>query len=111
MPIISGVVVMPLVGALDNSRAAHVLEALLQGVSANRASIAIVDITGVPDINGDAAAILIRAAQAVRLVGAEVVLTGIQPSIARTLIELGVDLSGVVTRGTLKSGIAYALRR
>jgi anti-anti-sigma factor len=111
MPITAGAVVMPLIGALDRARAAQVQETLLHGVSAHRASIAIVDVTGVPAIDADAAAALLEAARAVRLVGAEVVLTGIQPSIARALVELGTDLSGIVTRSTLESGVAYALRR
>jgi PAS domain S-box-containing protein len=111
MPISAGVIVMPLIGTLERARMEQVLEALLNGVVAHRASCAIVDVTGVPVVNAEVASALIRAAQAVRLVGAKVVLTGIQPVIARTLVELGADLSGIVTKGTLESGIAYALGR
>ncbi len=75
-----------------------------------RASIAILDITGVPEIDAEATNGIILAAQAVRLLGAQVVLTGIHPVVARSLIDLGSDLSAIVTRSTLQTGISYAMR-
>jgi rsbT co-antagonist protein RsbR len=69
----------------------------------------LVDITGVKVIDTQVAQAIIRTAQAVQLLGAQIVLTGIQPQIALTLVHLGADMSGIVTRGTLQSGIAYAL--
>lgn len=110
MPIAKGVVVMPLIGTLDRARAEHVLDALLTGVAAYQATNVIVDITGVPGVDAHVASALIRAAQALKLIGAQVVLTGIQPKIAQTLVMLGTDLEGVVTKGTLESGIAYVLK-
>jgi rsbT co-antagonist protein RsbR len=86
-----------------------VMESLLEGVAYYQAEVAILDITGVKVIDTQVADALMRTAQAVRLLGASVVLTGIQPGIAQTLVHLGVDLSGIVTRSTLQSGIAYAL--
>jgi anti-anti-sigma regulatory factor len=85
------------------------MDSLLQGIAANHAQIAIIDITGVPVVDSQVADALVRAARAVRLLGARVVLTGIRPEVAQTLVGLGIDLSGIVTRGSLQSGIAYAL--
>jgi rsbT co-antagonist protein RsbR len=75
------------------------------------AQVAILDITGVPVVDTQVANALLRAAQAVKLLGAQVVLTGIRPEVAQTLVGLGVDLGDIVTRGTLQSGIAFALGR
>jgi rsbT co-antagonist protein RsbR len=111
VPIAEGVVAMPLVGALDRERGQRALEALLEGVTQAGARTAIVDITGIKAVDAEAVAALVQAAQAVRLLGAEVVLTGIGPAVAQTLVELGGDLGGLVTRGTLQAGIAHALRR
>jgi anti-anti-sigma regulatory factor len=87
-----------------------VLEALLAGVVAHQASMVIIDVTGVPVIDTHVANGLVQAAQAVRLLGAQTILTGIQAAIARTLVDIGADLGGVVTKSTLQSGIAHALR-
>jgi len=111
VPIAEGVVAMPLVGALDRERGQRALEALLQGVTQASARTAIVDITGIKAVDAEAVAALVQASQAVRLLGAEVVLTGIGAAVAQTLVELGGDLGGLVTRGTLQAGITYALRR
>jgi rsbT co-antagonist protein RsbR len=84
---------------------------LLQGVADRRAKVAIIEITGVPVVDTQVANILGQAAQAVRLLGARVVLTGIRPEIAQTLIGLGVDLAGIDTTATLQSGITFANSR
>lgn len=110
IPITDQIVIMPLVGSVDSLRAQNVMETLLGGVEQNRAHIAILDITGVPVVDTQVANTLIRSAQAVRLLGATVVLTGIGPDIAQTLVGLGVDLSGIVTHGSLQAGISYAMR-
>jgi anti-anti-sigma regulatory factor len=102
-------VVMPLIGAIDSRRAQQVIETLLEGITTHGATIAILDITGVTVVDTQVANALLRAAQAVRLLGARVVLTGIRPEIAQTLVGLGADLSEVVTRSSLQSGIAYAI--
>jgi anti-anti-sigma regulatory factor len=109
IPISGQVVAMPLVGAMDTQRAQQVIEVLLRGVEASRARIAILDITGVPLVDTQVANALVAAAQAVRLLGAQVILTGIRPEVAQTLVGLGVDLAGLVTRATLQDGIAYAM--
>jgi rsbT co-antagonist protein RsbR len=102
-------VVMPLVGAVDSRRVQQMMDALLSGVAESRASIVILDITGVSVVDTQVANAFIRASQAVRLLGAQVVLTGIRPEVAQTLVGLGVDLSTIITRSTLRDGIAYAL--
>ena len=109
IPISERVVIMPLIGAIDSNRAQQVMETLLEGVARHGAELAILDITGVQVVDTQVAQAFIHAAQAVRLLGAQVMLTGIQPQIAQTLVHLGVDLSGIITRGSLQAGIAAAL--
>ncbi|MEM8532913.1 MAG: PAS domain-containing protein [Chloroflexota bacterium] len=109
IPIIEGVVVMPLIGIMNSDRAQRILETLLSGVAEHQAYLVIIDITGVRDVDTQIAQVLVHAAQAVRLLGSRVMLTGIQPQIAQTLIELGADLSGIITQSTLQRGIATAL--
>ncbi len=108
IPITEDIVVMPLIGHLDPSRARQVMETLLQGVERARARVAILDITGVANVDTSVADALIQAARAVKLLGARVLLTGIRPEVADTLVNLGVDLTGIVTRGTLQDGIRHA---
>lgn len=109
IPINDEVMVMPLIGSVDSERAAQVIETLLHGIGQAQARIAIIDITGMTVVDSHVAGALLRAARAVRLLGAEVVLTGIRAEVAQTLVGLGLDLGGLVTRGTLQAGIAYAL--
>jgi rsbT co-antagonist protein RsbR len=104
----TGVVVMPLIGAIDSSRAKQVMDALLSGVAEQHATAAILDITGVAVVDTQVADVLMRAAQATKLLGAQAIITGIRPEIAQTLIGLGVNLDGIITRSTLQSGIMYA---
>ncbi len=105
------VVLLPLIGAIDTQRAQGVIETLLEGVGRQRARLALLDLTGVPVVNSQVASVLIQAAQAVRLLGADVVITGIRPEIAQTLVNLGIDLSSIVTRSSVQTGIRYALER
>ena len=108
IPLTERIVVMPLIGSMDASRAEDFLSAALQGAESRRARVVIIDITGMKHVDTSVGATLVRAALALRLLGAEVVLTGIRAEIARTLVSLGVALP-VNTRSTLQSGIAYAL--
>ncbi|HEY1016606.1 MAG TPA: STAS domain-containing protein [Herpetosiphonaceae bacterium] len=108
IPLTQDIVIMPLIGTVDSQRAGQVMSNLLQGIAELRARYAIVDITGVLMIDTQVANALIGAAQAVRLLGATVILTGIRPEVAQLLVGLGVDLSGIVTSGTLQQGIAFA---
>ncbi|MCS6940035.1 MAG: PAS domain S-box protein [Roseiflexus sp.] len=109
IPISETAVIMPLVGAIDSARAQQIIDALLEGVAEHRAEMAIVDITGVQVVDTQVANALVRAAQAVRLLGAQVVLTGIKPQVAQTLVQLGVSLEGIHTTGTLQTGVRLAL--
>ena len=109
LPVADGVVVLPLIGTLDPGRAAYVMETLLAGVVHHRAAFAILDITGLHTIDAAAAAGLVRAAQAIRLLGAEAIVTGVRPGVAQLLVNLGTDLAGIVVLGDLKAGIAHAI--
>lgn len=109
IPISDRVVIMPLIGTIDSTRAQQVMETLLDGIVRYQAEIVILDITGVQMVDTQVANALVQAAQAVKLLGAQVMLTGIQPRIAQILVHLGVDLSGIIAQGTLQAGIAYAL--
>lgn len=111
IPLAAGVLVMPVVGSIDSLRADQILETLLEGIIKHRAHTAILDITGVRVVDVQVASGLVSAARAARLLGARVLLTGIRPEVARMLVGLETDLTGVVTLGTLESGIAYALGR
>jgi rsbT co-antagonist protein RsbR len=111
IPISDDVTVMPLIGAVDSRRAQQVMETLLEGIAQTRARVAILDITGVPVVDTQVANALIRAAQSVKLLGAQVILTGIRPEVAQTLVGLGADLSAITTRSSLQSGIAYATNK
>ena len=109
IPVANDVLVMPLVGALDSTRTQQVISVLLHGVSAKHVRIVILDVTGVSVIDTQVASALTSAAQAVRLLGATVILTGIKPEVAQTLVGLGVDLSAIKTLATLQAGITSAL--
>lgn len=111
IPLAEGVIVTPLLGALDDERGQHIVEALLDGVSRARAHTAILDVTGVTTVDASAAAALLRAAGAVRLLGATAVLTGLRPHIAQALVSGGYDLSGLQTMATLQSAVALAFRQ
>jgi rsbT co-antagonist protein RsbR len=111
IPITDEILVMPLIGVMDSMRAKQVMENLLNGISSSRGQFAIVDITGVSVVDTQVASVLVRAAHAVRLLGAEVILTGIRPEVAHTLVTIAADLGDITTRGTLQSGIAYAVER
>ena len=111
IPLREDVMVMPLIGSVDAARAQQALETMLEGMSRSRARLAIVDITGVSAVDSHVASSLVRLAQAVRLLGAQVVLTGIRAEVAQTLVSLDVDLSGIVIKGTLQDGISYAFGR
>jgi rsbT co-antagonist protein RsbR len=111
IPISDDIVVMPLIGAIDSQRVQQVLHTLLNGVGSTLARAAILDITGVSVVDTQVANTLVQAAQAVGLLGARVVLTGIRPEVAQTLVGLGVNLGSIVTHSSLQSGIAYASGR
>lgn len=109
LPIADGVLVMPLVGEINEPRAQQIIQNMLTGIARNRASVVILDITGVRSVDERVAGALLQAARAAQLLGARYVLTGASPGIATTLVTLGADLSSIVTLGTLQSGIAWAI--
>jgi rsbT co-antagonist protein RsbR len=111
IPIYRGVLVLPLIGAIDSQRAGTIMETLLDGIARQSASVVLLDITGVPVVDTSVAHHLIQSARAVRLLGAEIVLVGISPEIAQTIVQLGVNLSDIITRSDLEAGFAYALKR
>ncbi|WP_438036195.1 AAA family ATPase [Sorangium sp. So ce204] len=111
IPITDQIMVMPLIGTLDAERADEALETALHGVADTSAQVVILDITGVKGVDSSVAATLVRAATALRLLGAEAVITGIRGHVSQTLVSLGIDLSETVVQGTLQRGIAYALRK
>ena len=111
IPLEAGVLVAPLIGRLDRTRAAVMLERLLSAIVERRATTAILDITGVPVVDEEVAASLVQAAQAVQLLGARAVLTGVRPEVASTLVDLGLDLRGLVTLDSLQTGLAWARAR
>ncbi|RRR66377.1 MAG: STAS domain-containing protein [Candidatus Viridilinea halotolerans] len=102
---------MPLIGALDSQRARRVVEHLLSAIEAQRTALVILDITGVPIVDTQVANLLLQSARAVRLLGARMVLTGIRPDVAETIVTLGVDLSMLTIRGSLQDGVREALKR
>ncbi|HEY8521872.1 MAG TPA: STAS domain-containing protein [Gammaproteobacteria bacterium] len=106
-----GVLAVPLIGTLDSARTQVVMESLLEEVVRSGASIAVIDITGVPAVDTLVAQHLLKTVSAAKLMGAECVISGIRPQIAQTVVHLGVDLGGVVTKATLADAFRYALWR
>ena len=104
-----GVVVAPFIGTLDTQRAQQFMECLLQRIVETNASVALLDVTGVPAIDTRTAQHLIETITSVRLLGAQAVLTGVRPAIAQTLAHLGINLADVVTRSSLSAGLRVAL--
>jgi PAS domain S-box-containing protein len=104
-----GIVLVPLIGTLDSQRTQQLMERVLNRVTETNSPVALLDITGVPSIDTQTAQHLIETIAAVRLLGADVVLTGVRPSIAQTLVHLGIDLSNVTTRSSLSAGLRMAL--
>jgi rsbT co-antagonist protein RsbR len=107
----TGIVALPLIGTLDSARTQVVMENLLEKIVSTGAGLAIIDITGVPTVDTLVAQHLLKTVAAARLMGAECIISGIRPQIAQTIVHLGVDLSDVVTKGTLADAFAVALTR
>ena len=107
----AGILALPLIGTLDSARTQVVMENLLQRIVETGASIAILDITGVPTVDTLVAQHLLKTVAAARLMGADCIISGIRPQIAQTIVHLGVDLNTVVTKATLADAFAIALRR
>jgi rsbT co-antagonist protein RsbR len=106
-----GILALPMIGTLDSARTQVVMESLLQKVVETGAQIAILDITGVPMVDTLVAQHLLKTVTALRLMGAECIISGVRPQIAQTIVHLGVDLQGVTTKANLADALALALRR
>jgi rsbT co-antagonist protein RsbR len=106
-----GILALPLIGTLDSARTQVVMENLLQRIVDTGASIAIIDITGVPTVDTLVAQHLLKTVAAARLMGADCIISGIRPQIAQTIVHLGVELSTVVTKATLADALTVALDR
>jgi len=106
-----GILALPLIGTLDSERTQIVMESLLEQIVETGASIAIIDITGVPTVDTLVAQHLLKTVAAAGLMGAECIISGIRPQIAATIVHLGVDLSAVVTKASLADAFSLALSR
>jgi rsbT co-antagonist protein RsbR len=106
-----GVLALPLIGTLDSMRAQVVMESILQKIVDTGATIAIIDITGVPTVDTLVAQHLMKTIAAARLMGADCIISGIRPQIAQTIVHLGVDLANVTTKATLADAFLVALER
>jgi rsbT co-antagonist protein RsbR len=107
----TGVLAVPLIGTLDSARTQVVMENLLQSIVDTGASVAIIDITGVPTVDTMVAQHLLKTVAAARLMGADCIISGIRPQIAQTIVHLGVELGDVVTKANLADALAIALKR
>jgi rsbT co-antagonist protein RsbR len=113
-PVVSlweNILALPLIGTLDSARTQIVMQNLLEAIVSHGAAIAIIDITGVPTVDTLVAQHLLKTVAAARLMGADCIISGIRPQIAQTIIHLGVDLAGVITKATLADAFQLALTR
>lgn len=106
-----GVLALPMIGTLDSQRTQVVMESLLQRIVDTGSEIAIIDITGVPTVDTLVAQHLLKTVTAIRLMGADCIISGVRPQIAQTIVHLGLDLQGVVTKANLADALSLALRR
>jgi rsbT co-antagonist protein RsbR len=106
-----GVLAVPMIGTLDSGRSQLVMEALLQRIVETGSELAIIDITGVPTVDTLVAQHLIKTVAAIRLMGADCIISGIRPQIAQTIVHLGIDLQGVTTKASLADALSAALKR
>jgi rsbT co-antagonist protein RsbR len=102
--------ILPMIGVIDSQRARQLTEQVLRGIRTNRAKVVVMDITGVPSIDSNVANHLVQTVDASRLMGATVIVTGLSPEIAQTLVTIGVELGKMNTVGDLQGGIEEAER-
>jgi|GEM_PF-2063099 len=111
IPIWHKIIALPVVGVLDAARADQMLTSLLSGIQQYEAEMALLDVTGAPLIDREAAEALIQAVNGARLIGAECVLVGVRPDVAARLVDLEIDLTGLVSHVDMEAGVRYALER
>ncbi len=110
LPVRERLLILPIIGIIDPQRARQLTEQLLRGIRVNRAKVVVMDITGVPAMDATVANHLVQTVEAARLLGAIVIVTGLAPEIAQTLVNIGVDLSKIITVGDMQGGIEEAER-
>jgi DNA-binding LacI/PurR family transcriptional regulator/anti-anti-sigma regulatory factor len=110
IPLMPGVLLMPLVGTIDAARAQHLMQVLLQSVSEQHAAQVLLDITGVPVVDTQVAQALLSTARALTLLGARVTLVGVRAEIAQSMVSLGIDLNGISIQATLAAAVEVLLR-
>ena len=106
-----GILALPIIGTLDSARTQVVMESLLTEIVESGSSVAILDISGVPTVDSLVAQHLLKTVSATRLMGAECIISGIRPEIAQTIVHLGIDLSGIVTKASLASALVFAFEK
>lgn len=108
LPFRQGILILPVVGMIDSYRASQLTEQLLRSIRDNRAKVIVVDITGVPYVDSRVASHLVQTVEAARLMGSKVIVSGVSPEIAMTMVTLGIDLGRIETVGDMLSGIERA---
>jgi rsbT co-antagonist protein RsbR len=108
LPFREGMLIVPIIGIIDSLRARQLTEQLLGSIRINRAKMVVIDITGVQSVDSRVANHIVQTIEAARLMGARVILAGIAPEIAQTMVTLGIDLGRILTVGDLQSGIERA---
>ena len=106
-----GVLAVPMIGTLDSSRTQMVMESLLTRIVETGSEMAIIDITGVPTVDTLVAQHLLKTVTAIRLMGADCIISGIRPQIAQTIVHLGIDLQGIVTKASLADALQLAMKK
>jgi len=110
IPILDGILVMPLVGAMDVERAGQAIETMLRGATERAAAYVIIDITGIKMIDETVAEMLLRATTGLKLLGTHAIISGIRAEVAQMLLNQEVRLDTLVTKGTLQAGVEHAMR-
>jgi anti-anti-sigma regulatory factor/putative methionine-R-sulfoxide reductase with GAF domain len=110
IPVLDGIIVMPLIGSVDSMRAKDIMRNLLAGITNYKAKVVILDITGVPIVDSGVAGHLNKTIQAARLKGAHTIITGISEAVAETIVDLGIDWTRIVTLTDLQTGLLFALK-
>lgn len=106
-----GILALPLIGTLDSARTQVVMESLLESIVQTNSRVAIIDITGVPTVDTVVAQHLLKAVTAARLMGADCIISGVRPQIAQTIVHLGINLVGVITKATMSDAFKLALQK
>jgi rsbT co-antagonist protein RsbR len=108
LPFREGMLLVPIIGLIDAQRARQLTEQLLKAIRSERAKVVVIDITGVQSVDSRVANHIVQTVEAARLMGARVIIAGVAPEIAQTMVTLGIDLGRITTVGDLQSGIEQA---